>query len=420
MEAHEEAADLTSLFRRESGKMISALVRLFGPHNLPLAEDVVQGALCRAIEVWKFSGVPENPAAWLMAAAKNRAIDALRHERRARAAEGDVEYAIASEAALGPAVDDAFRDDALRDEQLRMMFACCHARLAEEVQVALVLNLLCGFGAAEIAGAFLASEAAIEKRLQRGKQALAESHKLPEVTPERVAENLETVHGALYLLFNEGYHGSNAAETVRVELCAEAIRLCALLADSPGIATPSTHALLALICLSAARLPGRLDAGGELVTLREQDRSRWDRRLTRMGIAALDASAAGEAMTPLHVEAAIAYEHTTAPSHDETRWARIVSMYDTLLAMRPSPVAALARAVAIGEAEGPARALEELRGIDGIERLAGSPFYNAAIGEQQFRAGHMALARDSLREALALARSPAEKRYLERRLARCT
>jgi RNA polymerase sigma factor (sigma-70 family) len=410
---------LSALFRRESGRMTSALVRLFGPHNLPLAEDVVHDALCRALEVWKYSGIPDNPAAWLMTAAKNRAIDVLRRERSQRDKAGDLEYAIASEAALRPAVEDAFADDALRDEQLRMMFACCHARLAEEVQVALVLNLLCGFGVGEIAGAFLVSEAAMEKRLQRGKHVLGESRGLPEVTPERVAENLETVHGALYLLFNEGYHGNQPVETVRVELCAEAIRLGALLAGAPGIATPATHALLALMCLVAARLPGRLDPNGDLVPLREQDRGTWDQALVRLGIAELNTSATGDEISPFHLEAAIAYEHTIAPAHAETNWTRIVTLYDSLRAVRPSPVVALSRAIAVGELEGPLRALEELAEIPDRERLERSPFYAAAVGEEQLRAGELEGARTSFKTALTLARSPAERRYLELRLTKC-
>jgi RNA polymerase sigma factor (sigma-70 family) len=399
--------------------MTSALVRLFGPHNLPLAEDVVHDALCRALEVWKYSGIPENPAAWLMTAAKNRAIDVLRRERSQREKAGELEYSIASEAALRPAVEDAFADDALRDDQLRMMFACCHARLGEDVQVALVLNLLCGFGVGEIAGAFLVSEAAMEKRLQRGKHVLGESRGLPEVTPERVAENLETVHGALYLLFNEGYHGNQPVETVRVELCAEAIRLGALLAGAPGIATPATHALLALMCLVAARLPGRLDANGDLVPLRDQDRAKWDQALVRLGIAELNTSATGEEISPFHLEAAIAYEHTVAPTHAETNWLRIVSLYDALRAVRPSPVVALSRAIAVGELEGPLRALEELAKITDRERFDRSPFYAAAVGEEQLRAGKLEGARESFKTALALARSPAERRYLELRLAKC-
>jgi RNA polymerase sigma-70 factor (ECF subfamily) len=409
--------DAGVLFRREAGRMTSALVRLFGPHNLPLAEDVVSDALVRALETWKVTGLPENPSAWLMAAAKHRAIDVLRREQRARAIAPDLAFAIESEADGERAIDDVFGDEALKDEQLRMMFACCHARLPEEARVVLMLNLLGGFGVREIAAAFLVGDAAMEKRLQRGKQVLSESPGLLEVTPARVEDGIGAVHRALYLLFNEGYHGNHPEETVRVELCAEAIRLATLLVESPATARPDSHALLALMCLSAARLPGRVDAGGDLVPLEAQDRSRWDAALVRRGVAAFEASANGDALTTYHLEAALAYSHATAPSYAATPWDRIVTLYDQLLAMAPSPVVALSRAIAIGELHGPARALAELEAIDDRERLERYPFYAAAIGEELARLGRAEDARTRFEEARGLARSPDEARFFERRIA---
>jgi RNA polymerase sigma-70 factor (ECF subfamily) len=358
--------------------MTSALTRLFGLHNLPLVEDVVNDALCRALEVWKYRGLPDNPSAWLMAAARNRAIDVLRRERTARAFAPDLAALVSTEWTLVPTVGELFGEEALRDEQLRMMFACCHARLNEETQVALILNLLGGFSTSEVAAAFLVSESALEKRLQRGKHVLASAARLPEVTPERVGAALSVVHSALYLLFNEGYHGANPKQSTRAELCGEAIRLASLLAESPVTATPETHALLALMCLSAARLPGRIGPDGELLSWSAQDRSLWDRRLIERGLAALDASACGEELTAFHVEAAIAFEHTCPPSLAETRFSRIAALYDVLLRLRPSPVVALSRAIAIGQAEGPERALEEMARIEGVEQLAAYPFFAAA------------------------------------------
>jgi RNA polymerase sigma factor (sigma-70 family) len=398
--------------------MTSALTRLFGLHNLPLVEDVVGDSLIRALEVWKFSGVPDNPGAWLMATAKNRAVDVLRRERTARRFAPDLEAVLSTEWSLVPAVHDAFCDEAVKNEQLRMMFACCGARLAEEVQVALVLNLLAGFGAREIAQAFLVSDAAMEKRIARGKQTLAQSGALPEVTPERVAEGLPAVHRALYLLFNEGYHGAHAVQTVRVELCAEAIHLTALLASDPAVAGPTTNALLALMCLSAARLPARSDTGGDLVALDAQDRTRWDKQLIARGLVALEDSAIGDELTTYHVEAAIAAEHATSPSRAATNWPRIVSMYGMLMTLAPSPVIALNRAIAIGEAEGPARALEALDRIEDAERLESSPFLAAAIAEQLVRAGRIPEAIARYEEARAKARGPTERRYLDAKIAR--
>lgn len=413
-------ADLDHLFRREAGKMTSALTRLFGWHRLALVEDVVHDALCRALEQWKFGNIPENPSAWLMSAAKNRAIDLLRRERTARDAAPDLTHALSTEWTLVPTVEEIFRDDVVRDEMLRMMFACCHAGLPEETHVALILNLLSGFGVHEIASAFFVSPAAMEKRLQRGKQVLSQSGALAEVTAERVEAHLPSVHGALYLLFNEGYHGSHAIETVRVELCAEAIRLTMLLVEHEATAVPTTHALLGLMCLVAARMPGRVDAAGDLVSLAEQDRTRWDSRLIERGLAALDASAAGDELTPFHVEAAIASIHTTAERHRDTDFARIVGLYDVLMKLRPSPVVALSRAIALGEVEGPERALQALESIDGRERLDAYPFYAAAMGEQLLRANQRERARERFRQALAAARSPSEIRFLEARITACT
>lgn len=411
--------DLGNLFRREAGRMTSALTRVFGPHNLPLVEDVVHDALARALEVWKLSGVPDNPAAWLTAAAKNRALDVLRREKTARTFEPQLAAALSTEWALVPTLEEAFSEEVIKDEELRMMFACSHTQLGEEVQVALILHLLSGFGAREIAAAFLASEAAIGKRLQRGKEKLAEAGALPAVDEARVTTHLATVLRALYLLFNEGYHGAHRAGSVREELCVEAIHLVSLLASSPLTAQPATHALLALMCLAGARLPARRDAAGALVALEDQERALWDQALVKRGLAALEASAEGEEITSYHVEAAIAYEHAVAPSRATTRWDRIVVLYDTLMCLSPGPVVALNRAIAVGESEGPERGLEELRAIGETARLDDYPFFAAATGEMLLRGGRPAEARDAFTKAKAHARTPDEERWFAQRLAAC-
>jgi RNA polymerase sigma factor (sigma-70 family) len=214
------------LFRREAGRMVATLTRIFGIHNLALAEDVVQDAFCRALEVWKFRGIPENPSAWLMATAKHRALDVLRRERTARTYAPELGRLLESEWTLAPVVEEMFGAQMIKDGQLRMMFSCCHPRLPEETQVALMLNILCGFSVSEIASAFLSSRAAIEKRISRGKKVLAGSKRLFEIADAAdLSARLPAVHRALYLLFNEGYHGASAESVVRVELCREAMRL---------------------------------------------------------------------------------------------------------------------------------------------------------------------------------------------------
>jgi RNA polymerase sigma factor (sigma-70 family) len=408
------------LFRREAGRMLAVLTRIFGVHNLALAEDVVQDAFCRALETWRIHGIPENPSAWLMTTAKNRALDVLRRERTARTFEPELSRFLQSEWTLGPAVAELFSENAIQDDLLRMMFSCCHPGLGEEAQVSLVLNILCGFTVDEITSAFVSGHAAIEKRITRAKKVLARSKKLFEVTSsEAFCMRLPAVQRALYLLFNEGYHGASPETAVCVDLCYEAIRLIKLLLEHPLGRTPSTYALAALMCLDAARLPARLDASGNLSSLFHQDRSQWDAQLVAEGQNFLDLSASGPELTEYHVEAAIAWAHTTADSTEKTNWGQIVSLYNTLLKIRPSPVVALNRAIAIGQHESPARALQEIDAISDRERLTKYPFYFAALGEFNLHSGRYDAAREQFQKALALARNSMERRFLEGRITAC-
>jgi RNA polymerase sigma-70 factor (ECF subfamily) len=408
------------LFRRESGRLVAALTRVFGVHNLVLVEDVVQDAFCRALEVWKVRGIPDNPAAWLMSVAKHRALDIIRRERTARTFAPELVRVLESEWTLAPAIEEAFAGSTIRDEQLRMMFSCCDPRLPEEVQVALVLNILCGFGAPEIAGAFLVSRAAMEKRIARGKKALAASKRLFDLSDAEFAARLSAVRRALYLLFNEGYHGASAECAVRGELCGEAMRLTMLLLELPQTTSPETQALAALMHLYAGRLPARLDAAGDLNPLLDQDRSRWDAQLVEQGLALLDRSAEGPVVSAFHVEAAIAAVHATAGSVDETNWTAIVDLYERLMAIAPSPIVELNRAIAIGERDGPECGLTALRAIPDRERLDDYPFYPAALGELELRCGNVAGARDHFSAAATLARNDAERRFLDRRIRELT
>jgi RNA polymerase sigma factor (sigma-70 family) len=407
------------LFRRESGRIVATLTRVFGMHNLGLAEDVVQDAFCRALETWKLRGVPDNPAAWLLTTAKNRAIDVLRRERKVREFSPELDKRHESEWTLVPTIEEYFQPSAIKDDLLRMMFSCCDPRLSEAAQVALVLHLVCGFGAAEIAAAFLSGRAATEKRISRAKQLLAGSKRLFDLTDRDFTARLTAVRRALYLLFNEGYHGASRESVVRAELCREAMRLAMLLLDFAPAATPATHALCALMWLHAARLPARIDAAGDLTPLADQDRSLWDASMILEGQRLLELSAVGSELSEYHVEAAIAAVHANAASSRETDWVEIVSLYDKLVALQPSPIVALNRAIAIAQADGPAPGLAEIRAIAGAERLADYPFYHAAIGELELRSGNNASARESFRAAAAVARNPTERRFLERRVSAC-
>jgi RNA polymerase sigma-70 factor (ECF subfamily) len=313
-----------------------------------------------------------------------------------------------------------FTDKAIDDEQLSMMFACCHPRLPEEAQVMLILHILCGFGIHEVASAFVTSYTAVEKRIPRAKKVLAGSKGLFDTrSSAEFSARLPGVQRALYLLFNEGYHGASAESAVRVELCDEAMRLAALLSGHNLGATPATYALSALMCLNRARLTARLDASGRLNSLFDQDRSSWDKNLLWEGLQLLELSAMGSDLTEYHIEAAIAALHATAQSVRETDWSKILSLYDALLKIRPSPIVALNRAIASGQRDGPQQGLADLQSIVDSKRLANYPFYHAAFGEFELRVNRPDTAREHFSAALKLSRNPMERQFFERRLSAC-
>lgn len=408
--------DHESLFRREAPRLTAALVRLFGVHNLELAEDVVQDAFCRALERWGAEGTPDNPGAWLMTTAKRRALDVVRRRATADRFGPELGRALDSEWTLQPTVEQAFNDEVIEDEQLRLMFSCCHPDLSEGAQLALVLNVLCGLSAPQVASALLLQRAAAEKRIARGKQVLASAEHLFDLGHEDFEARLRTVTRSLYLLFNEGYH-SASSEPVRLELCADALRLTLLLERYPPADTPTTSALAALMCLQAARLPCRVDPTGDLHGLADHDRERWDWELVGEGLAWLRRATQGTEVSPFHLEAAIAAAHASARNLAETDWGRIVDLYDRLLEMSPSPMAELGRAVAIGWFAEPEQGLAALDAISDVQRLTAYPFYGATRGELEALRGDWSAARRHLGEAIARCRNDAERRFLERRLA---
>jgi RNA polymerase sigma-70 factor (ECF subfamily) len=401
------AALVDHLFRHEAGKMVATLVRILGVRNVELAEDVVQDALCRALEVWKYRGAPENPSAWLFQAARNGAIDLLRRRKLLTRAS----------TSLARRLPDTLEADEIRDDQLRMMFACAHPDLPSEGQVAVILKVLCGFSVPEIAQSFLTSPAAIEKRLVRAMRTMKRGTlELPGA--KTMAARLEAVHQALYLLFNEGYHGSHPQRSVREELCAEALRLGILLTERPSTALPSTYALLGLMCLHAARLPSRVGDNGALILLEAQDRSKWSRPLIDRGFDFLCRSSQGEQLTTFHVEAGIAGVHAMAPNLEATDWGAIVKLYTVLYRLQPTPIVALNRAIALGRAGDVGEGLRELERIRKGGRLRSYPFLEAAAGDLHERAGRPQEARNHFQRAQALARNDPERRILERRLER--
>lgn len=407
-------------FRHETGRLHGALIRLLGVRNFTLAEDVAQEAMLRALRAWAMGGVPANPSAWITRVAMNLAKDALRHQRMA----GGKEPALVTHFELGgamapsPAVAVAHAH-VIRDDALRLLFVCCHPAVAADAQVVLALKVLCGFGTGEIARAFLTSEAAIEKQLTRTKQRIQAAglgFEIPE--GEDLGPRLDGVLAALYLLFNEGYKASAGDTLLREDLCREAIRLTALLVTHPAVAQPRAHALLALMLLTAARFPARVDEHGDLLRLDDQDRSKWDRTMIARGLTELNAAARGTELTEYHLQAGIAALHATAADFAATDWPRILRHYDELWALKASPIIALNRAVAVAQVHGPQAGLDAIAAIPQRDRLESHYLLHAVRGELHWRMNHHRAAAGNFRRALHLAQVGPEQIYLTRMLER--
>jgi len=402
-------AELEALFRRESRRLISVLTRIFGPRNLQLAEDVLQESFVAALRAWSSGGIPDNPAAWLLTTARNRAIDAIRRERTRRAFADDLAVYLDGEWTLTTTVLEAFQETRIKDDQLRMLFMCCHPELPPEMSLTLILKTLCGLSVPATARALLATEATISKRLVRARQRLAGvEFALP--TAEELPAARDTVHAALYLLFNEG-HLSTSERPILEELCSEAMALTQLLVEEPSLATSDTRALLALMCFNASRLRARVDTAGRLVPLDRQDRALWDRTLTRRGYSELVQASQMEAVyaSRYHLEAAIAARHCEAESFDATDWVSVCSLYDRLVEVAPSPLAELNRAVAVSYRDGAAAAIPLVEAIRASGRLPRSHEVAAVLANLHARAGSLESARRFLEEALASARTEHER-----------
>lgn len=401
------------LFRHKAGQLVSTLTRIFGLHNLELAEDVVQETLLKALHQWPYRGIPDNPGGWLMQVAKNRALDILRRESNFQ--EKALTLAEGAPTSHTPA-EDLSLDDPMGDDQLTMMFIGCHPNLSPEVQVALTLKTVGGFSVAEIARAFLAQEATIAQRLVRAKRKLKQAN-LPFALPppEALPGRLEAVLAVLYLLFNEGYNAYQGEDLVRQDLCAEAIRLCSLLVAHPLGRQPQVHALLALMLLQASRLATR-SAEGEVLLLAEQDRRRWNRPLIGQGLRQLEQAAAGTTISRYHLEAGIAACHAVADSYETTDWPAILGYYDRLLDLAPSPIVALNRAVAVAMTHGCEAGLAALTDLQAAPDLQRYYLLPATIGTLYERSGQPTLAADYYRQALTLTDNEAEQRFLRRKL----
>jgi RNA polymerase sigma-70 factor (ECF subfamily) len=397
-------------FRHEYARLVAALTKRFGVRHWALVEDAVQTAMQRALATWAHTGAPPKPGAWLYRVAYHRALDELRRDTRSTSLD-DASH-------TNPAYTEEPADDEIEDAQLRMIFVCCDPAIAPESQVALALKVLCGFSVSEIAKALLTSEMNIAKRLTRAKERLREAGLDPAaITPEQICDRLTTVQAVLYLLFNEGYCSTTPDAVIRQDLCEEAVRLAAILADHALTRSPATAAFLALLLFHAARLEERIDAHGMLILMDNQDRRRWDYQLLGEAYRRFQQSTQGTVCTRYHVEAWIAAEHCRAASAAETDWQRIVEAYDLLLKIAPSPIHELNRAIAIGRRDGPHAALRAMAEVPAEQVPANYYLWYAAHAQFAHEANDREAARRSLVRARELAPTIAEQRLLEQRLA---
>jgi len=399
------------LFRHESGRIVATLTRIFGAGNLQLAEDVVQETLIKAMQQWSYKGIPENPSAWLMTVAKNRALDILRRDSNYQQKLSLIEPEIERQSFE----DSLSLDDSIEDDMLVMLFMGCHPALSTEMQITLLLKTLAGFSVSEIAHAFLLSDATIAQRIVRAKRTIREKNIIFKLPDETIfSQRLHTVLMVIYLLFSEGYKASEGNQLIRNDLCYEAIRLCELLLGHPQGNLPEVHALMALMLLQSSRLDARIK-DGHLILLSEQDRTQWNQNAIQPGLYHLEQSASGNNLSVYHLQAGIAACHATARSYEATDWQQILNYYDLLIKQQDSPIIQLNRLVALSYAENVVIAKAQLQELTGLEEYY---LYHATLADFDYRLNKPASAITHYRIALSLTYNTIEQRFIEERVAR--
>ncbi len=404
------------LFRRSAGEISAVLLRRLGGASLDAIEEAVQDAFVQALRTWPYRGVPDNPKGWLYRVALRRALDgAGREQRRERL----LAAAWSGGTVATPPPVTLPDPDRVSDDELAFLLLCCHPKLTRIDRVVLTLKVGCGFSVDEIAAAFLARRPAVAQRLVRAKKKLRDgAGEFPDPTAELLSARGGDLREVVYLLFSGGHAAVAGDGLVRGDLCVEALRLARLMLGHVGGEHPATRALAALMCFHGARLPARIDEGGALVPLDEQDRTLWDRALLAEGFHHLERAAEGEELTRYHLEAGIAAAHVAAPTSEETDWPRILQLYDALGDHHPSPVVALNRAVAVGRVRGPEAGLSAAREAASDGRLVRFHLRPAVIGSFLAELDRRPEAAAAFREAAALAPSVTERHYLDARAAR--
>jgi RNA polymerase sigma factor (sigma-70 family) len=409
------------LFRHETGKMVSVLTRILGSENLGLAEDVVQDSLVEAIKQWPYKGIPDNPSAWLFRVAKNKALNLANREKYKKRYVTEIVHLLQSPWTAEPIVDHLFSEKEILDDQLRMMFTCCHPSISPDSQIALILKTLCGFSISEISRAFLSNEENINKRLVRARQKIRDSKIGFEVpTGDALKQRLVTVLEAIYLLFNEGYSASTGENLIRSDVCEEAIRLTEIVVKHEAINNKAdVYALLALMQLNASRFKARQDSDGNIVTLEHQNRMLWDFPLMEKGFLNLNRAIIGDEISVYHILASISSYHCSAANYESTDWKSILFLYDKLIRVDHSQVVLLNRAVVLAKVEGIENAIEELKRLKSTPSLKSYHLYYSVCADFYMENDRYEEAIAMLLKAIELTPVNAEKMFLQRKLDHC-
>ncbi|WP_425237580.1 RNA polymerase sigma factor [Ulvibacterium sp.] len=397
------------LFRTEFSKIVSVLCKTFGLSNIQLAEDLVSETFLKASETWGMKGVPDNPTAWLYTVAKNKARDTFKREKIFRE---KIKPELSHKTHVSQAIEIDLSDSNIQDSQLKMIFAICNPVISSEAQIALALRILCGFGVAEIAGAFLSNPETINKRLYRAKEKIRQ-HQVDLTMPDsgHLKNRLQNVLLVLYLLFNEGYYSVSSEKRLRKELCLEAMRLNYMLLNSKLTNLPQTNALMALFCFHSSRFEARMDEKGAQIVYADQNESVWDKELVKKGVLFLSRSRNGDEITKYHLEAIIAYWHTRSKMDPKEKWENILRIYNRLLQIEYSPMAALNRTYALARARSKKEAIKEALKID----LKQNHLYHLLLAEL-YSGSDKDKQRDHLQRAAALKTTENEREWILKKL----
>lgn len=416
---YSDSNDLISqIFRNESGKIVSTLTRVLGIKNFDLAEELVQEAILSALNSWKINGIPPNPVSWLYKVAKNKAIDLIRRQKKFNEITEEIKNeSILYAFHLEDYLDKIFYDDQIKDNQLRMIFFCCHPSINFESQISLTLKVLCGFNTKEIANAFFTNEETIQKRLYRAKQKMKNENISFEIPATKdLKSRIYIVNKIIYLLFNEGYNSTQSDILIRKDLCEEAIMLCHLLNDNPILKNSDSYALLALMYFQASRFESRLDNQGNIILLEQQDRSLWDKSMINQGLIFFSKSFSDEYLSQYHLEAGIALQHSIAENFEETDWNNILILYDKIISQNNSPIILLNRAIVIWKLYDANQAIKEIDKIENTKILDSYYLYHATLGSLHFELKNNQTSKEYFLKAISLTSSNSEKKLLYKKI----